>query len=76
MDTPKLIDIVKDNKVVFSNYSEGNLNYVVTVNGQKYTFPVPISDTGGGVFNAEDKATFFTRWIRKAIEADVFWPVR
>lgn len=75
MNTLKLVDIVKGNKVIFSHYSEGNLHYTVKVDGQNYTFPVPAADSGGGVFLAEDKATFFTRWIRKAIEAEQFWPV-
>jgi hypothetical protein len=32
-------------------------------------FPVPVSDTGNGVFLDEDKAMFFMRYIRKQVQA-------
>jgi hypothetical protein len=73
---PKLINIVKDNKVVFSHYANGTLNYNVTVEGQKYAFPISFEESKGAMFLSEDKASFFTRWIRKAIENEEFWPVK
>ena len=57
---------VKDNqKVRFKFYRSGIL-YYETEKG--LIFEVPISDTGDAVFNLEDKAIIFMRWIRKQIE--------
>lgn len=58
-------DMVKDKKVKFSFYREGEL-YYKTEDG--FEFPVPISDIGNAVFLAEDKAILFMRWIRKHVE--------
>ncbi len=33
-----------------------------------FEFPVPLSDTDGAEFEAEDKGAFFMRWIRKHME--------
>jgi len=30
-----------------------------------FEFPIPIDDTGTGMFKAEDRAILFMRWIRK-----------
>ncbi len=57
-----LKDLVKDKVVRFKYYRDGELWYE-TEDG--FGFPVPISDTGTGVFQAEDKAILFMRWIRK-----------
>ncbi len=55
-----------ENKVVkFQYFREGELWYA-TEDGFK--FPVPITDVGTGVFNAEDRAILFMRWIRKQRE--------
>ncbi len=60
-------DMVKDNKQVrFVRYRHGELIYVTECG---FEFPVPISDTGDGVFLAQDKAMMFMRYIRKQIEA-------
>lgn len=32
-----------------------------------FEFPIPLSDTDGAEFKAEDKGMFFMRWIRKHI---------
>ena len=53
---------VKGKKVRFQFYRDGELWYA-TEDG--YEFPVPISDTGTGVFQAEDAAIVYMRWIRK-----------
>ena len=58
-------EMVKDKMVRFVCYRDGELNYK-TEDG--FEFSVPISDTGTGTFNAEDKAIFFMRWIRKYLE--------
>lgn len=65
---PNLKDEVKDNKLVrFKFYRSGYLHYE-TASG--FLFQVPVSDTGDGIFLAEDKAILFMRYIRKQIEAN------
>lgn len=54
-------DIVKDKTVTFVKYRKGELIYVTECGLE---FPVPISDTGDGVFLATDKAITFMRYIR------------
>jgi hypothetical protein len=62
----------------FLRYADGNLWYGVdypppieerigqsVVFLKTFEFPVPIDDTGTGVFLANDKAIIFMRWIRK-----------
>jgi len=56
--------MVKDKKVKFLFYKEGELWYVTECG---FEFPVPISDTAGATFNNEDKAILFMRWIRKHV---------
>ena len=48
-------------KAHFMYYRKGELWYK-TDNG--FIFPIPISDTGDGQFNATDKAMIFMRYIR------------
>jgi hypothetical protein len=58
-------DMVKDGKRVrFVRYRHGELIYVTECG---FEFPVPIHDTGDGVFLAEDKAMLFMRWINRQI---------
>lgn len=58
-------DMVKDGKkVIFVRYRKGELIYVTECG---FEFPVPVEDTGDGVFLAEDKAMLFMRYIRKHI---------
>ena len=59
--------VVNDQKVRFSFYREGIL-YYKTEKG--LLFEVPISDTGNGCFNVEDRAMLFMRWIRKQLKAN------
>jgi len=33
-----------------------------------FEFPVPVSETAGAEFKAEDKGMFFMRWIRPHLE--------
>jgi hypothetical protein len=51
-------------KVRFQYYRDHELWYA-TEGG--FEFPVPIDDTGTGIFKAEDRAIRFMRWIRKQI---------
>ena len=64
----KLVQIVKGKQVKFEFYRKGELWYSIEVQDDKLLFPVPISDTGDGTFNASDKATMFMRYIRKHLE--------
>jgi hypothetical protein len=60
-------DMVKDKRqVVFQFYRKGYLYYKTECG---FIFPVPISDTGDGQFNAQDNAMLFMRYIRKEVKA-------
>ena len=60
-------NMVKDSKkVTFEFYRQKELWYKTECG---FEFPVPIDDTGNGVFLKEDKAMLFMRYIRKQIEA-------
>ena len=48
--------------VSFLRYKQGELWYATECG---FEFPVPIEDTGDGVFLATDKAMLFMRYIRK-----------
>ncbi len=65
-----LKELVKDKVVRFKYYRDGELWYE-TEDG--FDFPVPISDTGTGIFQAEDKAILFMRWIRKYMAERESW---
>jgi hypothetical protein len=60
--------IVKDTTADFICYRDGDLWYRVTGEGFTFEFPVPISDTGNGIFPAQIKAITLMRWIRKHLE--------
>jgi hypothetical protein len=64
--------VSNDNKARFSHFRDGNFFYVVEVQGQRYSFPIPIEDAKGTTLFAEFKAITLMRWIRKAIEARTF----
>lgn len=51
-------------KVTFSYFYGGDLWYKTECG---FEFPVPVEDTSGAVFRAEDKAILFMRWIRKHV---------
>ena len=65
-----LKEIVKGKTAKFKFYRDGELWYE-TDDG--FDFPIPISDTGTGIFKAEEKAIQFMRWIRKQLEAKTEW---
>ena len=55
--SPDLKAIVRDgNKAKFSHYRDSNFFYVVKVQEQAYSFPIPIEDAKGTRFFAEFKA--------------------
>lgn len=59
--------ITKDSTCEFIHYREGELWYRCSVGGLE--FPVPVDDTGNGIFLATDRAILFMRWIRKHLAA-------
>ena len=61
--------IIKDNKVYFEYYRANFMYYrVYDKNEEKmYIFPVPLDDIGDATLLSEDKAIYFMRYIRKAI---------
>ncbi len=70
MIKPDLKTLVKNNRVAFDFYRAGIMYYNVISEGNKYRFPVPISDIGDATLLSDDKAILFMRYIRKAIEAN------
>lgn len=60
-----LLEIVKNKKVKFVHFREGNFLYE-TDDGLQ--FHVPLEDVKGVTLLAEDKAIYYMRWIRKHLE--------
>lgn len=59
-------NMVRDGKkATFVRYRKKELIYTTECG---FEFPVPIDDTGDGVFLAEDKAMMLMRYIRKQIK--------
>lgn len=58
--------MVKDKTVSFVRFRHNELIYVTECG---FEFPVPVDDTGDGVFLAKDRAMMFMRYIRKAVKA-------
>jgi hypothetical protein len=65
-----------DHKASFSHYRDGNFFYVVRVQDQNYSFPIPVEDAKGTTLFAEFKAITLMRWIRKALDDKTFQPVK
>lgn len=65
-----LKDMVKGTTVNFLYYQAGELWYEVSYGeDETFKFPVPINDIGdAAVFQAEDKAILFMRYIRKYMQ--------
>lgn len=55
-----ILEMVKNKKVVFTRYRQGNL-YYQTECGVEF----PVSDLGEATLLAEDKAIMFMRYLRK-----------
>lgn len=78
MNIPAIKDIVKDNTVYFDLYRNGYFYYTVRVFDTEndavvsYRFPVSQIDIGDATLLAHDKAIFFMRYIRKAIDEGTF----
>ncbi len=67
MENLTLKQLIKDNKVYFSHYRKGVMYYQVSAEDQTFLFPVPLQDNGDATLMREDKAIFFMRYIRKAM---------
>ena len=65
-----LKDLVKNKRVRFKFYRDGELWYETD---DQFEFPVPVADTGTGIFKAEDGAIQFMRWIRKQLAERAEW---
>lgn len=63
-----LTDIIKHGSCEFSHYRSGFLYYIVTTMKGRYSFSIPIDDTGNGTFSDKIAAITLMRWIRKAYE--------
>lgn len=60
--------LVKGTTAEFVCYRDGDLWYRVSERSTNFEFPVPISDTGTGIFPASLKAITLMRWIRKHLD--------
>lgn len=65
-------EIVKDNVVEFSSYRAGTFYYIIQVDNSFYQFSIEREDIEGSTLQAKDKAIYFMRWIRKAINDNTF----
>jgi hypothetical protein len=67
-----ITELVRNNKVYFSYLRQGSAFYKVSYKMKDYTFPVPLDDIGTATLLNEDKAIFYMRWIRKAVDDKTF----
>lgn len=71
-----LKNLIKNTTAEFVCYRDGDLWYrIVTAEVETQTdkapafeFPVPVGDTGTGIFPAQVKAITLMRWIRKHLD--------
>ena len=60
-----ITNLVKNKNAHFVRFREGNFIYE-TDDG--FQFPIPLTEIGNATLQAEDKALFFMRWIRRQTE--------
>ncbi|MCA9802827.1 MAG: hypothetical protein KC777_12720 [Cyanobacteria bacterium HKST-UBA02] len=66
--------LVKNTMAEFVCYRDGDLWYRIIANSETqasetlFEFPVPVSDTGTGIFPARIKAITLMRWVRRHFE--------
>jgi len=68
----KTIDLIKGTTAKLSYCKSGKLFYTIDVDDTRYTFPIDVTDrneVGDAIFELEDKAMIFMRYINKAIKA-------
>lgn len=73
MIIPKLTDVIGPNKKVnFSRFAnsgrEGEVPTLWYVTEDGFEFPVPIEDTVGAEFQAQENSGMMMKWIRKRIK--------
>lgn len=61
-------DLIKGGNVYFEFFRDNTFYYICTDGTNKYRFPVPLNDIGSGCLLSKDKAVYFMRYMRKAIE--------
>jgi len=75
--THTIKEIIKDHVAHLKFIQDGKAYYEVVVDmGTSYEFPIPINDMGTGIFNRDDKAILFMRWIRKAMVEETMRQLR
>lgn len=73
----KVSEIIKNSTITtFSFYRQGFLYYRIVVSGentdQPYVFPIEIEDLGTATVSLREKPITLMRYIRKAVEGDMF----
>jgi hypothetical protein len=61
---------IKDRQVDFDYFRNGIAFYRIETEDGTFGFPVPLNDIGDATLLKQDKAIFFMRWIRKALERE------
>lgn len=59
--------VVDNQKVAYKFYQNGSLWYETE---KGLLFEVPISETGNGIFNREEKAINMMKWINKQLDVN------
>lgn len=68
----KYTDVVKRNTVKMVSVTSNFATYQIGFDGNIYQFDVPLNDIGTGTLKVEDNAMYFSRWIRKSMEDNMF----
>jgi hypothetical protein len=66
MDIKQVIDIVKGKRAKFVEFK--NKEFWYEIPESNFSFPIPLEDTDGGVFQVEEDASLLKRWVRKHLE--------
>lgn len=66
--------LVKGTTAEFVCYKDGDLWYTISGSSEEdgdfvFSFPVPIDETGIGIFPAKIKAITLMRWVRQHLES-------
>lgn len=73
-------ELVKETMSTFQYYRDGELWYRIPYSNsgldsvkKHFDFPIPITDTGTGVFEKQMKSIVLMRWIRKHLDTLAKW---
>ena len=61
----KVTDLIRGKTAVFVEFHSGNLFY--EIDGE-FRFPVPVEELHGASISAEEKASVFMKWIKRAVK--------